>query len=312
MPQSNPKWNWDKFVKVAQAALQIGLQVFGMIGGQRGSGGGGNQYAQMAQFGADILGMLASSGNNRGVGSRDGGGGANYGSAGAAGFSQDGKRAVPGDVFMISGCKDEQTSADVSNVGQFQLPANSGPGGAGGACTSAFVSMMYQQPDITMLDLLEGMRKSLSQRNFTQIPQLSTTRVISMTDKFALIGGGAPLGGLNQSAVTAGQKSVTNNTSVVSTANSGNRGAPAILSQPIGKLPTDAEMRRMFNELDKDRTGYLDWNEFLVVYSNMEHFGMEKTARKKLENLMKKYGVWNDGKLGYEEFALIMINLANQ
>jgi hypothetical protein len=45
--------------------------------------------------------------------------------------------AVPGDVKMISGCKDSQTSADVHDVSQFGLPAS--PPGAGGACTNALL-----------------------------------------------------------------------------------------------------------------------------------------------------------------------------
>lgn len=41
-------------------------------------------------------------------------------------------------VFMISGCEDSQTSADVSNVNGFSLPDPNGR--AGGACTSALLS----------------------------------------------------------------------------------------------------------------------------------------------------------------------------
>ena len=40
-------------------------------------------------------------------------------------------------VFMISGCEDSQTSADVSNVSAFSLPDPNGR--AGGACTSALL-----------------------------------------------------------------------------------------------------------------------------------------------------------------------------
>jgi hypothetical protein len=48
-------------------------------------------------------------------------------------------QAVAADVRMFSGCKDEQTSADVYDVSSFGLPTNCGPGGAGGACTNAMV-----------------------------------------------------------------------------------------------------------------------------------------------------------------------------
>jgi len=44
-------------------------------------------------------------------------------------------------VFMISGCEDSQTSADVSNVSSFSLPDPNGR--AGGACTSALLKGMW-------------------------------------------------------------------------------------------------------------------------------------------------------------------------
>jgi hypothetical protein len=40
---------------------------------------------------------------------------------------------IPATVRMISGCRDEQTSADVSNVASFSLPDPAGR--AGGACS---------------------------------------------------------------------------------------------------------------------------------------------------------------------------------
>ena len=46
-------------------------------------------------------------------------------------------RTIQADVFMISGCDDSQTSADVSNVSSFSLPNPKGR--AGGACTSALL-----------------------------------------------------------------------------------------------------------------------------------------------------------------------------
>jgi len=36
------------------------------------------------------------------------------------------EKYIPADVRLISGCKDEQTSADVSNVDSFQLPDPAG------------------------------------------------------------------------------------------------------------------------------------------------------------------------------------------
>ena len=52
-------------------------------------------------------------------------------------------------VFMISGCEDSQTSADVSNVNSFQLPDPKGR--AGGACTSALLNGTYVMLYITYI-----------------------------------------------------------------------------------------------------------------------------------------------------------------
>ena len=90
---------------------------------------------------------------------------------------------------MISGCEDKQTSADVSNVGEFQLPDPAGR--AGGACTSAFLNVVYadhQKPDddLSFQDVLTQMRGILSNKNFEQIPQLSSSRPMRIETKFDL------------------------------------------------------------------------------------------------------------------------------
>ena len=83
---------------------------------------------------------------------------------------------------LCSGCKDDQTSADIGNVKMsFDLPV--GPGGAGGACTNAMMSIFYKNdstPDVPDVDmtwakLLVEMRKQLEQKRFEQIPQLSAS-----------------------------------------------------------------------------------------------------------------------------------------
>lgn len=51
--------------------------------------------------------------------------------------ARNGGRKINAKVFMISGCEDKQTSADVSNVSSFSLPNPNGR--AGGACTSALL-----------------------------------------------------------------------------------------------------------------------------------------------------------------------------
>ena len=49
-------------------------------------------------------------------------------------------------VVLLSGCKDSQESADVSDTTEFGLPKSAGPGGAGGACTNALLTMRSGWP----------------------------------------------------------------------------------------------------------------------------------------------------------------------
>lgn len=102
-------------------------------------------------------------------------------------FSQKAEQAIPAEVRMISGCEDKQTSADVSNVASFGLPDPAGR--AGGACTSALLSILYadkKRPDEdkSFKDVLMQMREVLSEDDFTQIPQLSASRPLDVETKF--------------------------------------------------------------------------------------------------------------------------------
>jgi len=98
-------------------------------------------------------------------------------------------KSIAAEFRMISGCEDKQTSADVSNVASFQLPDPAGR--AGGACTSAFLNITYAdhkapEEDMTFRDILMLMRGLLSEKNFDQIPQLSSSRPMSVETKFDL------------------------------------------------------------------------------------------------------------------------------
>jgi len=99
------------------------------------------------------------------------------------------KRAIPAEFRMISGCEDKQTSADVSNVASFELPDPAGR--AGGACSSAFLNVVYadnKKPDkdLSFQDVLTKMRTMLSQKGFEQIPQLSASRPMDIETNFDL------------------------------------------------------------------------------------------------------------------------------
>jgi hypothetical protein len=90
---------------------------------------------------------------------------------------------------MISGSHDTQTSADVSNISsQFQLPNPAGR--SGGACTAALLNVLYhnhkhgtnntKDEAVSWVDVLHHMREILQSKGFTQLPQLTSSRMIDV------------------------------------------------------------------------------------------------------------------------------------
>jgi metacaspase-1 len=94
------------------------------------------------------------------------------------------------DIRMISGCEDDQTSADVSNVHSFKLPDPAGR--AGGACTSTLLRILYKdettpEDALSFTQVLEMMREDLSSGGYTQIPQLTASNPIDINADFDLV-----------------------------------------------------------------------------------------------------------------------------
>ena len=93
------------------------------------------------------------------------------------------------DIWMISGCEDKQTSADISNVNSFQLPNPHGR--AGGACTAALLSVLHENDQrhaqYTFTDVMMKMRSIIKSKRLSQIPQLSSTHPIDMNTKFEIV-----------------------------------------------------------------------------------------------------------------------------
>jgi hypothetical protein len=107
-------------------------------------------------------------------------------------FARSSAQAVPGTVHMISGCRDKQTSADASNTASFELPADAGPGGAGGACTSSMMKVLLGDgaEAVSWVSLLERMRTILEDGGYTQVPQLSSSRQLSLSAPFSVVNEG--------------------------------------------------------------------------------------------------------------------------
>lgn len=106
-------------------------------------------------------------------------------------FDDQAAQAIQSEIHMISGCHDSQTSADVSNVGNFSLPNPQGR--AGGACTAALLSALYDYnrngtlASTSWVELLRAMRQNLLNKGFDQVPQLTSSRMIDVQKPFQLI-----------------------------------------------------------------------------------------------------------------------------
>jgi hypothetical protein len=109
----------------------------------------------------------------------------------ASSYDRQAEEAIPAEWRMISGCHDSQTSADVSNVGKFQLPNPMGK--AGGACTAALLSVLYDahkkgfDDQMSWVDVLRAMRSDLQRKGFDQVPQLTSSRCIDVTHPFKIV-----------------------------------------------------------------------------------------------------------------------------
>jgi len=82
----------------------------------------------------------------------------------------------PADVVQLSGCKDDQTSADAAIAGK-----------STGAMSWALLAALNKHPQgITLIELLHAVRTIMEQKQFTQIPQMSTSHKMDPASKFEL------------------------------------------------------------------------------------------------------------------------------
>jgi len=110
-----------------------------------------------------------------------------------------------GEVVAFTGCRSDQTSADVGDVSQqFHLQpvgndsrgslvidsqrAKGAAAGAGGALTTALLEALEKlaKQKMSYLEMLEEIRKELASLGFTQVPQVVTSLVVDLNQNFAL------------------------------------------------------------------------------------------------------------------------------
>jgi hypothetical protein len=79
------------------------------------------------------------------------------------------------DVIMVSGCRDDQTSADAL-IAQKHT----------GAISYALITTLSETPRLSFLDLLRRCQAVMKEKRFTQIPQLSSCRQMDMSYPFIM------------------------------------------------------------------------------------------------------------------------------
>eukprot|EP00527_Entomoneis_sp_CCMP2396_P005013 CAMPEP_0198144448 /NCGR_PEP_ID=MMETSP1443-20131203/15865_1 /TAXON_ID=186043 /ORGANISM="Entomoneis sp., Strain CCMP2396" /LENGTH=314 /DNA_ID=CAMNT_0043807849 /DNA_START=174 /DNA_END=1118 /DNA_ORIENTATION=+ len=103
-------------------------------------------------------------------------------------FDEKIRQAIPAEIHMISGSADVQTSADVFDTGQFQLPNPAGK--AGGACTAALLKVLYgmgREQELSWVKCLRQMRSELRQMGYDQVPQLTSSRLIDVNKTMNIV-----------------------------------------------------------------------------------------------------------------------------
>lgn len=86
---------------------------------------------------------------------------------------EDKSKSCDANIVMLSGCTDTQTSADAFNVNNRRKFT--------GACTSCLIRTLEKHDKPTWFTVLEELRIDLKSKGFTQIPMLSSSRVIEDT-----------------------------------------------------------------------------------------------------------------------------------
>jgi len=97
-------------------------------------------------------------------------------------FSERVIQVIPSEFYMFSSSADDQQSNEAHSAKDFELPNPNGK--AGGACTSAFLQVLYEKGHemgkMSWVDVLKDMRNILKEQGFVQHPQLSCSRWIDV------------------------------------------------------------------------------------------------------------------------------------
>eukprot|EP00993_Chasmostoma_nieuportense_P001760 NODE_2611_length_1138_cov_18.377844_g2491_i0.p1 GENE.NODE_2611_length_1138_cov_18.377844_g2491_i0~~NODE_2611_length_1138_cov_18.377844_g2491_i0.p1 ORF type:complete len:364 (-),score=85.49 NODE_2611_length_1138_cov_18.377844_g2491_i0:17-1108(-) len=79
-----------------------------------------------------------------------------------------------------------------------------------------------------------------------------------------------------------------------------------------GALLSEQELRREFEQYDVNGNGWIDKEEFKEIYASFEHFGLAAEEEGRLEGLFAQFDQLGDGRLSYQEFAVLMLRLSRR
>eukprot|EP01012_Entosiphon_sulcatum_P033922 TRINITY_DN42951_c0_g1_i1.p1 TRINITY_DN42951_c0_g1~~TRINITY_DN42951_c0_g1_i1.p1 ORF type:complete len:511 (+),score=84.20 TRINITY_DN42951_c0_g1_i1:35-1534(+) len=77
-------------------------------------------------------------------------------------------------------------------------------------------------------------------------------------------------------------------------------------------LTTEDELRDLFNTWDLDNSGYISKDEFKAFYKSLDNLGVVETDDE-VDRMLSRYSVqFEDNKLSFDEFAIIMLHVAQR
>lgn len=84
------------------------------------------------------------------------------------------------------------------------------------------------------------------------------------------------------------------------------------LENNVGGLAvTSDKLREIFDALDSNRNGFLEFNEVKKYYEKQDNFGLD-WKDKQIEADMRKYATRPDGKVTFDEFCCLVLHLAQR
>eukprot|EP01065_Artemidia_motanka_P016517 TRINITY_DN20176_c0_g1_i1.p1 TRINITY_DN20176_c0_g1~~TRINITY_DN20176_c0_g1_i1.p1 ORF type:complete len:214 (+),score=53.97 TRINITY_DN20176_c0_g1_i1:56-643(+) len=74
---------------------------------------------------------------------------------------------------------------------------------------------------------------------------------------------------------------------------------------------TEQQLATLWETLDDNGNGWLELDEFQEFYKSLETYGLDPDT-KFVDKILRQYNILGDGRVSYDEFALIMLKIASR